>query len=78
MVVVVVLLCYTVYLHTVVVSALAVQVAAVVIDAAVIQRAEAHEAVLQRVVPLLVHVVVPYHILFTRESLFSRNTATGY
>lgn len=74
----VVVLCYTVYLHTVVVSALAIQMAAVVIHAAVIQRAEAPEAVLQRVVPLLVHVVVPYHILFTGESLFSRNTATGY
>lgn len=40
-----------------------------VVDAAVVQRAEAHEAVLQRVVPLLVHVVVPDHVLLAREPL---------
>lgn len=61
------------YLHTVVVGALAVEVAAVVVDAAVIQWTEAHEAMLQGVVPFLVHVVVSYNILFTRESL---STAT--
>lgn len=58
-----------VYLHAVVVGALAVEMAAVVVDAAVIQRAEAHESVLQGVVPLLMHVVMPYHILLTGESL---------
>lgn len=52
-----------------VVGALPVEVAAVVVDAAVVQRAEAHEAVLQGVVPLLVHVVVPNHILLAREPL---------
>lgn len=40
-----------------------------IVDAAVIQGAEAHEAVLQRVVPLLVHVVVPDYILFTSKPL---------
>lgn len=57
------------HLHAVVVGALPVEVAAVVVDAAVVQRAEAHEAVLQRVVALLVHVVVPDHVLLTREPL---------
>lgn len=57
------------HLHAVVVGALAVEVAAVVVDAAVVQGAEAHEAVLQGVIPLLVHVVVPDHVLFTGESL---------
>lgn len=57
------------YLHAVVVGAFPVEMAAVVVDAAVVQRAEAHEAVLQRVVPLLVHVVVPDHILFTGKPL---------
>lgn len=49
--------------------ALSIEVAAMIVDAAVIQGAEAHEAVLQRVVPLLVHVVVPDYILFTRKPL---------
>lgn len=57
------------HLHAVVVGALPVEVAAVVVDAAVVQWAEAHEAVLQGVVPLLVHVVVPNHILLAREPL---------
>lgn len=52
-----------------VVGALPVEVAAVVVDAAVVQRAEAHEAVLQGVVALLVHVVVPDHVLLAREPL---------
>lgn len=49
--------------------ALSIEVAAMIVDAAVIQGAEAHEAVLQRVVPLLVHVVVPDYILFTSKPL---------
>ena len=57
------------HLHAVVVGALPGEVAAVVVDAAVVQRAEAHEAVLQGVVPLLVHVVVPDHVLLAREPL---------
>lgn len=57
------------YLHAVVVCALPVEVAAVVVDAAVIQGAEAHEAVLQGIVPLLVHVVVPDHVLLASEPL---------
>lgn len=57
------------HLHAVVVGAFPVEVAAVVVDAAVVQRAEAHEAVLQGVVPLLVHVVVPDHVLLAREPL---------
>ena len=57
------------HLHAVVVGALPIEVAAVVVDAAVIQRAEAHEAVLQGVVPLLVHVVVPDHVLLACEPL---------
>lgn len=57
------------HLHAVVVGALPVEVAAVVVDAAVVQGAEAHEAVLQGVVPLLVHVVVPNHVLLAREPL---------
>lgn len=57
------------HLHAVVVGALPVEVAAVVVDAAVVQRAEAHEAVLQGVVPLLVHVVVPDHVLLAGEPL---------
>lgn len=58
-----------VYLHAVVVGTLAVEMAAVVIHTAVIQRAEAHESVLQGVVSLLMHVIMPYHILLTSESL---------
>lgn len=50
-------------------GAFSVEVAAMVVDAAVIQRAEAHEAVLQGVVPLLVHVVVPDYILLTGKPL---------
>lgn len=57
------------HLHAVVVGALPVEVAAVVVDAAVVQRAEAHEAVLQGVVTLLVHVVVTDHVLLAREPL---------
>lgn len=57
------------YLHAVVVRALAVQVTAVVVHAAVVQWAEAHEPVLQGVVPLLVHVVMPDDVLLTGESL---------
>lgn len=57
------------YLHAVVMRALSIEVAAMIVDAAVIQGAEAHEAVLQRVVPLLVHVVVPDYILFTGKPL---------
>lgn len=57
------------YLHAVVMGAFSIEVTAVVVDAAVVQRAEAHEAMLQRVVPLLVHVVVPDHILLTGEPL---------
>lgn len=49
--------------------ALSIEVTAVIVDAAVVQGAEAHEAVLQRVVPLLVHVVVPDYILFTGKPL---------
>lgn len=61
--------CRGTHLHAVVVGALAVQVAAVVVHAAVVQGAEAHEAVLQGVIALLVHVVMPNHILLTGESL---------
>lgn len=57
------------YLHAVVVSALPVEVAAVVVHTAVVQGAETHEAVLQGVISLLVHVVMPNHVLFTGESL---------
>lgn len=57
------------YLHAVVMGAFSVEVAAMVVDAAVIQRAEAHEAMLQGVVPLLVHVVVPDYILLTGKPL---------
>lgn len=57
------------YLHAVVMGAFSIEVTAVVVDAAVVQRAEAHEAMLQRVVPLLVHVVVPDYILLTGEPL---------
>lgn len=60
-----------------VVGALPVEVAAVVVDAAVVQRAEAHEAVLQGVVPLLVHVVVPDHILLAREPLQGEGLVGG-
>lgn len=65
------------HLHAVVVGALPVEVAAVVVDAAVVQRAEAHEAVLQRVVPLLVHVVVPDHILLAGEPLPGQGRLAG-
>lgn len=61
--------CCVLYLHAVVMRALSIEVAAMIVDAAVIQGAEAHEAVLQRVVPLLVHVVVPDYILFTSKPL---------
>lgn len=57
------------HLHAVVMGAFSVEVAAVVVDAAVIQGAEAHEAVLQGVVALLVHVVVPDHVLLAGEPL---------
>lgn len=60
------------YLHAVVMGAFSVEVAAVVVDAAVVQRAEAHEAVLQGVVALLVHVVVPDHVLLAGEPLERR------
>lgn len=50
-------------------GAFPIQVTAMVVDTAVVQRAEAHEAMLQRVVPLLVHVVVPDHILLTGKPL---------
>lgn len=50
-------------------GAFSVEVATMVVDAAVIQRAEAHEAMLQGVVPLLVHVVVPDYILLTGKPL---------
>lgn len=46
-----------------------IEMAAVVVDAAVIQGAEAHESMLQGVVPLLVHVVVPDYILLTGKPL---------
>lgn len=57
------------YLHAVVMGAFSIEVAAMVVDTAVVQRAEAHEAMLQRVVPLLVHVVVPDYILLTGKPL---------
>lgn len=57
------------YLHAVVMGTFSIQVAAMVVDAAVIQRAEAHEPMLQGVVPLLVHVVVPDHILLAGKPL---------
>lgn len=58
-----------VYLHAVVMGTFSIEVAAMVVDTAVIQRAEAHEAMLQGVVPLLVHVVVPDYILLTGKPL---------
>lgn len=58
--------------------ALSIEVAAVIVDAAVVQGAEAHEAVLQRVVPLLVHVVVPDYILFTGKPLQRQGQRGGY
>lgn len=57
-----------------VMRALPVEVAAVVVDAAIIQWAEAHEAVLQGVVPLLVHVVMSDHVLLACEPLPGNNT----
>lgn len=57
------------YLHAVVMGAFSIEVAAMVVDTAVVQRAEAHEAMLQGVVPLLVHVVVPDYILLTGKPL---------
>lgn len=57
-----------------VVGALPIEVAAVVVDTAVIQRAEAHEAVLQGVVTLLVHVVMSDHVLLTCEPLPGKST----
>lgn len=66
------------YLHAVVMGAFSVEVAAVVVDAAVVQGAEAHEAVLQGVVALLVHVVVPDHVLLAGEPLeTSEKVAAG-
>lgn len=59
----------TPHLHAVVVGALPIEVAAVVVDAAIVQRAEAHEAVLQGVVSLLVHVVMSDHVLLACEPL---------
>lgn len=58
-----------VYLHAVVMGTFSIEMAAMVVDTAVIQGAEAHEAMLQGVVPLLVHVVVPDYILFTGKPL---------
>lgn len=55
-----------------VVCAFPIQVAAMIVNAAVVQGAETHEAVLKRVVTLLVHVVMPDHILLTCESLVGR------
>lgn len=66
------------YLHAVVMRALSIEVAAMIVDAAVIQGAEAHEAVLQRVVPLLVHVVVPDYILFTGKPLQKQKGGISY
>lgn len=71
------------YLHAVVMGAFSIEVAAMVVDAAVVQRAEAHEAMLQGVVPLLVHVVVPDYILLTGKPLQKGEggwgcTATGW
>lgn len=57
-----------------VVGTLPIEVAAVVVDTAVVQRAEAHEAVLQGVVTLLVHVVMSDHVLLTREPLPGKST----
>lgn len=57
------------YLHAVVVCAFPVQVAAMIVNTAVVQWAETHEAVLKGIVTLLVHVVMPDHILLTCESL---------
>lgn len=57
------------YLHAVVMGAFSIEVAAVVVDTAVVQRAETHESMLQGVVPLLVHVVVPDYILLTGKPL---------
>lgn len=57
------------YLHAVVMGAFSIEVAAMVVDTAVVQRAEAHESMLQGVVPLLVHVVVPDYILLTGKPL---------
>lgn len=57
-----------------VMGALPVEVAAMVVDAAIVQRAEAHETVLQGVVPLLVHVVMSDHVLLACEPLPEENT----
>lgn len=46
-----------------------IEMAAMVVDTAVIQRAEAHESMLQGVVSLLVHVIMPDHILLTGKPL---------
>lgn len=61
-----------------VVGALPIEVAAVVVDTAVVQRAEAHEAVLQGVVALLVHVVMSDHILLACEPLPEKNTKPSW
>lgn len=57
-----------------VVGAFPIEVAAVVVDTAIIQRAEAHEAMLQGVVALLVHVVMSDHVLLACEPLPEKNT----
>lgn len=63
-------------------GAFSIEVAAMVVDTTVVQRAEAHESMLQRVVPLLVHVVVPDYILLTGKPLQKgrgeKCTATGW
>lgn len=50
-------------------GAFSIEVAAMVVHTAVIQRAEAHESMLQGVVSLLVHVVMPDYILLTSKPL---------
>lgn len=70
------------YLHAVVMGAFSIEMAAMVVDTAVVQRAKAHESMLQGVVPLLVHVVVPDYILLTGKPLQKgrgeKCTATGW
>lgn len=65
------------YLHAVIVCAFPIQVTAMIVDTAVIQGAETHEAMLEGVVAFLVHVVMPDHILLTRESLMARSRGSG-
>lgn len=57
------------YLHAVVMGTFSIEMAAMVVDTAIIQRAEAHESMLQGVVSLLVHVVMPDYILLTGKPL---------